>query len=263
LNRHHRRATSLAECLVATVIVGALLITALRSAGSSLTTTQGIDDRGRAQRLAGDLMNEILLDAYQEPDGAASLGLDPGENTGNRALFDDVDDFMNWSASPPTDSSGNGLPGLTGWTQAVAIAWADPSTLGSTSSTNTGLKKITVTISKNGTTLASIIGYRSIAWVDTIPSPTDATGNHSPTAVATAPGGANKTHGQTVSFSGTTSSDPDGDYLSYVWNFGDGASATGATTTHVYAYAGTYQVTLTVYDGRGGTGTAQFYSTQQ
>jgi hypothetical protein len=225
--------------------------------------TQGIDDRGRAQRLAGDLMNEILLDAYQEPDGAVGLGLDTGESTGNRSLFDDVDDYINWSASPPTDMNGNVLPGLTGWTQAVSVAWADPTTLGSTASTNTGLKKMTVTISKNGVTMASIVGYRSIAWVDTTPSPSDATGNHSPTALATSPSGLNKTHGQTITFSATTSSDPDGDYLSYVWTFGDGASAQGSTASHVYSAAGMYQINLTVYDGRGGTGTAQLFSIQQ
>jgi PKD repeat protein len=224
--------------------------------------TQGIDDRGRAQRLAGDLMNEILLQSYQEPDGSVGMGLDPGENTGNRAVFDDVDDYSNWNASPPTDPYGNSLSGLTGWTQAVSLAWADPTTLGATASTNTGLKKITISISKNGAQLASIVGFRSVAWLDTIPSPTDATGNRSPTAVATSPSGLNKTHGQTVTFSATTSTDQDGDYLSYVWNFGDGTKATGSTASHVYAAAGMYMITLTVYDGRGGTGTATLTSVQ-
>jgi PKD repeat protein len=37
----------------------------------------------------------------------------------------------------------------------------------------------------------------------------------------------------------------------YAWNFGDGSSKTGVTTTHDYGSAGTYNVTLTVTDETG------------
>ena len=57
----------------------------------------------------------------------------------------------------------------------------------------------------------------------------------------------------TVSFDGSASSDPDGDPLSYSWDFGDGAQGTGATVSHNYTGAAAFTVTLTVDDGRGGT----------
>ena len=65
------------------------------------------------------------------------------------------------------------------------------------------------------------------------------------------------THYLTASFDGTGSSDDDGTIASYAWNFGDGTTGTGATPQHTYATAGTYTVTLTVTDNRGGTARPQ------
>ena len=56
-------------------------------------------------------------------------------------------------------------------------------------------------------------------------------------------------------FDGSTSSDPDGTISSYAWNFGDSSTSTSATPTHVYSQPGSYVVSLTVTDNRGGTNT--------
>jgi len=54
----------------------------------------------------------------------------------------------------------------------------------------------------------------------------------------------------------STSSDPDGQVVTWGWNFGDqSAAGTGADATHTYAAAGTFPVTLTVTDNAGGQGT--------
>ncbi len=58
-----------------------------------------------------------------------------------------------------------------------------------------------------------------------------------------------------ASFDASTSADADGTVAGYAWTFGDGATGTGATASHTYAAAGTYQVTLVVTDDKGATGT--------
>jgi hypothetical protein len=58
----------------------------------------------------------------------------------------------------------------------------------------------------------------------------------------------------TVSFNGSASSDPDGTIISYSWDFGDGAAASGSATSHVYSTPGTYTARLTVTDNQGASG---------
>ena len=67
----------------------------------------------------------------------------------------------------------------------------------------------------------------------------DPTANPNPTLV-----------NQAVDFS-IEASDPDGDTLSYAWNFGDATTGTGNATSHTYSAVGTYAVTVTVTDSSG------------
>ncbi len=60
-----------------------------------------------------------------------------------------------------------------------------------------------------------------------------------------------------VLFDASRSSDPDGDGLSYAWDFGDGGTGGGVTVRHVYEAANSYTVTLVVDDGRGGSNSVQ------
>ncbi|WP_052852858.1 PQQ-dependent sugar dehydrogenase [Streptomyces avicenniae] len=81
------------------------------------------------------------------------------------------------------------------------------------------------------------------------------TGGRSPVAQASA----NRTSGPAplaVQFSSSGSSDPDGDPITYSWNFGDGTTSTAANPTKTYTQNGTYTATLTVRDPSGATGSA-------
>ncbi len=62
------------------------------------------------------------------------------------------------------------------------------------------------------------------------------------------------TNDLTASFDASSSSDPDGSIVSYAWTFGDGTTGSGVTTSRTYVAAGTYNVTLTVTDNEGATG---------
>ncbi|MEE1929738.1 PQQ-dependent sugar dehydrogenase [Streptomyces sp. TRM 70351] len=59
-----------------------------------------------------------------------------------------------------------------------------------------------------------------------------------------------------VRFSSAGTSDPEGDALSYAWDFGDGGTSTAANPSHTYTRDGQYTATLTVTDATGRTGTA-------
>jgi PKD repeat protein len=58
---------------------------------------------------------------------------------------------------------------------------------------------------------------------------------------------------QTVIFDASESFDPDGEIISYYWDFGDGNRTTADTSliTHVFQKKGVFTVNLTVYDNEG------------
>jgi PKD repeat protein len=96
----------------------------------------------------------------------------------------------------------------------------------------------TVTVAEN------TVDWRSLALFRA----TNAQPNVPPTAAFTPDCSVN-----VCGFDGTGSTDGDGEIVSYSWTFGDGGTATGPTANHAYAAAGTYTVTLTVVDDRGGS----------
>jgi len=107
------------------------------------------------------------------------------------------------------------------------------------------------------TTVDAIEAATGYDFLDLLPDATEGPieqGDHAPTALLApvAPSLA----GSPVSFSAAESTDPDGDALSYGWDFGDGAAGTGQTPSHTYADNGTYAVRLVVSDPAGAPDTA-------
>ena len=61
----------------------------------------------------------------------------------------------------------------------------------------------------------------------------------------------NSSFNNSVSFNASESFDSDGTIVSYLWDFGDGTTASGIFVDHVYGMAGTYSVSLLVIDDQG------------
>lgn len=60
----------------------------------------------------------------------------------------------------------------------------------------------------------------------------------------------------TVTFDATATTDPDGDPMMFVWDFGDRSTTTGPLVTHAFHQISDFTVTLTVTDNHGGVSTA-------
>lgn len=83
---------------------------------------------------------------------------------------------------------------------------------------------------------------------DNLPFMDDKTGpNHAP--IADAGDNINTTEGEEVTFDASGSSDPDGDHLTFLWDFDDGVKKNGMIVKRYFNASGTFDVELTVSDG--------------
>ena len=88
-------------------------------------------------------------------------------------------------------------------------------------------------------------------------SPVAPTVGFSAGTIAIAPAGA--IVGTLVTLESRLASDPSGNSLFFTWDFGDGDSATGEATSHVYATPGDYYATVTVSSSEGGSAVASLW----
>src|SRR6266516_574885 len=165
------------------------------------------------------------------------------------------------------------IPNIAANAGKVQVAWTDSRTVGSTSwdiytaSSVDGLAW-SPNVRVNDDPVSNIFQYDpSIAidqagdvfatWLDTRTSGQDVFAATLDVVAPTANAGAAMTvdQGSPASFSGSGSSDNLG-LASYAWDFGDGSSGAGVTTSHAYVTPGDYTATLSVWDYSGNVATA-------
>jgi len=163
--RHRARAgITLIETTVSMLIVSLLIVSAVGVLGQVSLGRSLAGDRARGQWLAHDLLAEIRSMRYESTDfGPGSFGRAADEpEAGPRSLYNDVDDFHGWRASPPQTPEGDPIPGYEGWTRSVAVQWVDADA--NPSGSDTRIKRITVTIQRDERVVVSAVAFRAAAW---------------------------------------------------------------------------------------------------
>jgi type II secretory pathway pseudopilin PulG len=160
---HSHAAFTLVEAAVSMVIVGLMLAASLNAAGVARTRQQRNADRMSGLWLAQALMSEAMDKVYADPGAVPLFGPEAGELQTKRSTLNDVDDYAGLSESPPRNADGSNMTGWTGWSRTVAVTYATSANLNTSSATDSGLKRIVVTVKKGSGTVAQLTGLRAKA----------------------------------------------------------------------------------------------------
>lgn len=155
-----RPGTSLVEVAVSTLLVGVVVVAALRTVGAATSSQFANGQRAQAVLLAKELADEILDLPYEDADVADNLGAEASEAVGgDRTAFDDVDDYDAWTSTPPVRRNGDTLPATNTWTRSVIVQYVDPNDLETTVEEDQGIKRVQIDVSDGAELLASVTFY--------------------------------------------------------------------------------------------------------
>jgi MSHA pilin protein MshD len=169
--RPRQQGVTLIELVMFMVIVSvgiagilAVLNVAARSSADPVVPKQAL-------AIAEALMEEIQLAplTWCDPDDAnagtatgaadcASLAEGVGPEPGDARPYDNVSDYHQPAAVPVTDLSGAAIPGLAGYTYAVAVT---PAALGTITAPSGDALRISVNVTGPGGTVVTLEGYRA------------------------------------------------------------------------------------------------------
>lgn len=155
---------TLIEAVICTFVVSVMLLAAISTLAAARAGQVAANDTIVGHGLAQSLMAEILQRGY----GDETPGLEGSESHSSRGGLDDVDDYHNFTETTLRDENGAALAGFSGWTRTVRVEWVHPNAPDTTSTTATGVKRITVEARRNGRVAARLVALRSSAWQDPV-----------------------------------------------------------------------------------------------
>jgi type II secretory pathway pseudopilin PulG len=165
--RTQRRAFTLIEAAISTLIVGVMVAAALSVVGTAARGAAREREWRQSQALAASLMAEVLSMSFRDPQGGNTFGFEGDETPGTRATFDDLDDFDGYKESPATDAAGVTLTWSTGWSREAVVENVSPAdvTKAEADSENTGLRRVIVTVISPAGKVRRLVALKSSASV--------------------------------------------------------------------------------------------------
>lgn len=154
---------TLIEAVMATLIVAILLGVALTTLGSSRAGQVRLTQEAVAHMLAAELLGEIVTLPYHDPNDVSLLGIELSEvlTPQTRTTLDDVDDYHNWSESPPQTRDGTPMTQFAGYQRTVRVDYVTHNDLTTPVLLDSGIKRIRVQVLRNGKPLATLTTIRT------------------------------------------------------------------------------------------------------
>jgi type II secretory pathway pseudopilin PulG len=173
MTARHQRATrrsrtaaafGLVEVVIATLIVGVMLVAAMNVFGAFVRGQQRLANQSRGWLLAQELASEILATQYEEPDATPTFGRETGESTLSRTAYDDVDDYDGWECAPPENRDGTSIGELAQWRRTATVDWVSLSDPSVAVANEQGLKRIEIAVYFQDELVAQLTALRAKAW---------------------------------------------------------------------------------------------------
>ncbi len=152
------RGMTLVEAAIASVILATLGIAVMRGVAGLSGMRRASEDAVRGRWLADVLMSEITALPFEEvgeskpPSVAKDAPRDP---------LNDVDDYDGYKQAPPRWRDGKAIAGYSAWRWSAEVRVVEPTDLTLETSKDTGVKRVTVEVSRDGRRVTRAVSVRT------------------------------------------------------------------------------------------------------
>ena len=162
-HRINARGFTIIETVVAMLIISGVLMAAMKAVVSTNRVRQAARDRVFAAALCEDMLAEACSKQYEDPSAGGLIGTDVNDTVFPRSM-DDVDDYEQVQESPPYQPDFTPVPGSAGWRRVTRVEYVDPANPSAVVASDQGVKRVSVTVSKDGKTMLTLVALRTKAW---------------------------------------------------------------------------------------------------